>query len=74
MKLGFHTVSVEIITHSEFQHSAMYGFRVRTRPKIDFFGNLCLPNVTKSTITLSEINFDLQFTSVVAHKISFRLI
>ena len=25
------TVSVEILTHTEFQRSAMYGFRVRTR-------------------------------------------
>ena len=27
----FYTVSVEILTHTEFQRSAMYGFRVRTR-------------------------------------------
>ena len=57
MKLGFYTVSVEILTHSEFQRSAMYGFRVRTRPKIDFSEIVFLPIVTKSTITLSEINF-----------------
>ena len=25
MKLGFYTVSVEILTHSEFQHSTVYG-------------------------------------------------
>ena len=29
-KLGFHTVSVEMLIHSEFQHSAVYGCRVRT--------------------------------------------
>ena len=41
-KLGFYTVSVEILTHSEFQRSAMYGFRVRTRQKNWFFGNFLL--------------------------------
>ena len=56
-KLGFYTVSVEILTHSEFQHSAMYGFRVRTRRKIDFSEIFSLPIVTKLTITLTEINF-----------------
>ena len=30
-KLGFYMVTVEILTHTEFQRSAMYGFRVRTR-------------------------------------------
>ena len=27
MKLGFDTVSAEMLTNSEFQHSALYGFR-----------------------------------------------
>ena len=31
------TVSVEILTHSEFQRSAIYGFRVRTRQKKSIF-------------------------------------
>ena len=57
LELVFYTVSVEILTHSEFQRSAMYGFRVRTRQKIDFSEIFCLPIVTKSTITLSEITF-----------------
>ena len=55
--LGFYTVSVEILIHSEFQHSTLYGFRVRTRRKIDFSEIFSLPVVTKSTITLTEINF-----------------
>ena len=53
----FYTVSVEILTHSEFQHSAMYGFRVTAKQKIDFSEIFSLPIVTKSTITLSEIDF-----------------
>ena len=57
MKIGFYTVPVEILTHSEFQRSAMYGFRVRTRRKIGFSAIFSLPIVTKLTITLSEINF-----------------
>ena len=57
MKLVFYTVSVEILTHMEFQRSAMYGFRVTTRRKIDFSEIFSLPIVSKSTITLSEINF-----------------
>ena len=56
-KLGFYTVPVEILTHTEFQRSAMYGFRVRTRRKIDFSEIFSLPIVTKLTITLTEINF-----------------
>ena len=43
--------------HSEFQHSAMYDCRVRTRLIIDFSEIVRLPVVTKSTVTLSEINF-----------------
>ena len=46
------TQSVEILTHSEFQHSAMYGCRARTRRKMDFLEIFSLPVVTKSTITL----------------------
>ena len=56
-KLGFYTVSVEILTHTEFQRSAMYGFRVGTRRKIDFSEIFSLPIVAKSTITLTEFNF-----------------
>ena len=57
MKLGFYTVTVEILTHTKFQCSAMYGFRVRIRRKFYFMEIFSLPIVTKSTITLTEINF-----------------
>ena len=51
---------------NEFQHSAMYGCRVRTRRKIDCLENFSLPAVIKSTIILKDIKFnDLQFTSLV---------
>ena len=56
-KLGFYKVSVEILTHSEFQHSATYSCRVKTRRKIDFSEIFNLPVVTKSTVTLIEIKF-----------------
>ena len=55
--LAFTTVTVEILTHTEFQRSAMYGFGVRTRRKFDFSAIFSLPIVTKSTVTLTEINF-----------------
>ena len=48
------TVSAETLIYSEFQHSMLYGFRVRARRNMNFFN---LPLVTKSIITLSEINF-----------------
>ena len=35
-KIGSYTVSVESLTHSEFQLSMLYGFRVRARRKIHF--------------------------------------
>ena len=57
MKIGSYTVSVETLIHSEFQRSMLYDFRVRARWKIDFYENFSLPLVTKSIITLSEINF-----------------
>ena len=35
-KIGSYTVSVETLIHSEFQRSMLYGFRVRTRRKLNF--------------------------------------
>jgi len=35
-KIGYYTVSVETLIHSEFQRSMLYGFRIRARRKIDF--------------------------------------
>ena len=44
--LVFTQCLLRLITHCGFQCSAMYGFRVRTRPKIDFSEIFCLPIVT----------------------------
>ena len=52
-----HSVSVETIINSEFQHSTLYGFRVRARQRIDSSENFSLPVVTKSIVTSSEITF-----------------
>ena len=57
MKIGSYTVSVKTFIHSEFQCSMLYGFRVRARQNLIFLENFSLPFVTKSIITLSEINF-----------------
>ena len=66
--------STEIITHSEFQHSTLYYFRVRARRANDFSVNFSLPIITKST--LNEINFMIYNLrhALVAHKIFFHLI
>ena len=57
MKIGSYTVSVETLIHSDFQRSMLYGFRVRARWNMNFLENFSLPLVSKSIITLSEINF-----------------
>ena len=57
MKIGSFTVSVEVLIHSEFQHSMLYGFRVRASRNMSFLENFSLPFATKSIITLSVINF-----------------
>ena len=71
MKLDFDTASVEIFTHSEFQHSTAYGFRPRISRKIDVvLAYYCY-------ITLSEIaihhTFVTKLTSI-SHKVWSKVI
>ena len=50
---NFYTVSVELLIHSEFQHSVMSNFTVRGKQKIDFSEKFSLPVVTKSSMRLT---------------------